>query len=432
MCRHGICRVAVLAFLLASCQDFLIYDAFLEPLSIDPGSALIYSDETASFSASGGRPSYVFSVISGGGSIDQVTGVYTAPSAVSEVVIQVADQTGKNARANIEVLGPRPVVIAPSAVTMLVSNSCVFAGNGGVPPYSYVVTSGNGSVNSSTGVFTAAGTAGTSTVTLTDGRGLSAVATISVQEPQHVLILPALVSMKVSTSAWFMAVGGQPPYVFTQTSGSGSMTAAGLYTAGPSSETAIVMVTDALGTTSSANVTIVAAGALGLDSTATSVEEGKTATFSAYGGTPAYFYSLSVCGSGGSVNGATGEYTAGHVVGSNIDTLLVTDSDLPAGTAELNVSVLPAAPTGLAADGSYGNPHEIALVWTDNSTSEDGFVVERKSGSDSFAPVCYTAANVTTFVDATCTPNVGYTYRVKSYKGALGSGYSGEAFDLPN
>jgi hypothetical protein len=432
MRRHGICRIAVLAVLLASCQDFLIYDVFLEPLAIDPGSALIYSDETATFSASGGRPGYEFGVVSGGGSIDPATGVYTAPSAMSEVVIQVTDATGKNVRADIEVLGPRPVVIAPSAVTMLVSKSCVFAGHGGIPPYSYVVTSGNGSINSSTGVFTASGASGTSTVTLTDGRGLSAIATISVQEPQHVLILPALVALKVSSSIWFLAIGGQPPYVFTQTSGSGSMTAAGLYTAGTSSETAMVMVTDALGSTSSATVTIVAAGALGLDATATSVEEGKTAGFSAYGGTPDYFYSLSFNGSGGSINGSTGEYTAGHVVGSNIDTVLVTDSDLPAGTVELKVSVLPAAPSGLAADGSYGNPHEIALVWTDNSTSEDGFIVERKSGADSFAAVGYTATNVATFVDTTCAPNVGYTYRIKSYKGALGSGYSNEAFDLPN
>jgi hypothetical protein len=191
MRRHGICRVAVLAFLLASCQDFLIYDVFLDPLAIDPGSALIYSDESATFSASGGRPAYAFRVVSGGGSIDPDTGVYTAPSAVSDVVIEVTDATGKSARANIEVLGPRPVVISPSAVTMLVANSCVFAGHGGIPPYSYVVTSGNGSINSSTGVFTAAGTAGTSTVTLTDGRGLSAIATISIQEPQNVL-LPAV------------------------------------------------------------------------------------------------------------------------------------------------------------------------------------------------------------------------------------------------
>lgn len=432
MRRKRICRVSALAFLLLSCQDFLIYDVFLDPLSIDPGSALIYSDESATFSASGGRPTYTFGVVSGGGSIDPTTGVYTAPSAATDVVIEVSDATGRSARASVEVLGPRPVVISPSAVSLLVSTSCVFAGLGGVPPYSYVVTSGNGSINGSTGVFTAAATAGTSTVTLTDGRGLSAIATISVQEPQNLLISPALVSIKVSTSAWFIALGGQPPYVFTQVSGSGSMTAAGLYTTGAFSETAIVKVTDALGSTSSATVTVVAAGALGLDATATSVEEGKTATFSAYGGTPGYSYALSSSGSGGSVNSVTGEYTAGHVVGSNIDTVRVTDSAAPSAMMECDVTVLPAAPTGLVADGSYGSPHEIALVWTDNSTSEDGFSVERKSGTEDFAPIGYTNANVATFVDTTCTPNVGYTYRVKAYKGALDSGASNEDFDLPN
>ena len=91
-----------------------------------------------------------------------------------------------------------------------------------------------------------------------------------------------------------------------------------------------------------------------------------------------------------------------------------------------------AAPSALAADGSYGNPHEIALVWSDNSSSEDGFVVERKSGAGSFLAVGYTGPNVTSFVDTGCTPNIGYTYRVMSYIGVLSSGYSNEAFDLPN
>ena len=432
MNRHGICRIVVLAFLLASCQDFLIYDVFLDPLSIDPGSALIYSDESATFSARGGRPAYVFSVVSGGGSIDSSSGVYTAPSAESSVVIEVTDATGKSTRANIDVLGPRPVVIAPSAVSLIVSNTCVFTGSGGVPPYSFTLSAGDGSVNGSTGLFTAAGTAGTSTVKLTDGRGLNAYATISIQEPQTLLIMPALASITVSSTVSFMAVGGQPPYVFTQTTGSGSMTAAGLYTAGPNPETAVVMVTDAATKTSTATVKVVAAGALGLDATTTSVEEGKTATFSAYGGTPAYFYSLSSSGSGGNINGATGEYTAGNVVGSNIDTVLVSDSGLPANSAELKVSVLPAAPSALFADGSYGNPHEIALTWTDNSSSEDGFIVERKSGSSDFLPIGYAGVNATSFVDGTCSPNVGYTYRVTSYVGSLYSSASNEAFDLPN
>jgi len=403
-----------------------------QPVTITPSSVSLPAMESCTFAGHGGLLPYSYAVTSGNGTIDSSTGVYTAGTAAGTTIVTLTDGRGQSASATVSVQEPEPLFILPSAVSLLITKSCLFTSLGGIPPYFYAITSGSGSIDNSSGLFTAGSAGGTSTVTLTDGRGISATATISVQEPQHVSIMPALVAVKTSSATWFTAVGGQSPYVFTQLSGSGSMSAAGLYTAGASSETAVVMVTDALGVTSSATVTVVADGVLGLNATATSVEEGKTAIFSAYGGTPDYYYSLSTCGSGGNINGVTGEYTAGHVVGSNIDTVLVADSEMPSATVELNVTVLPAIPTDLVADGSYGNPHEIALVWTDNSTSEDGFLIERKSGAGSFAAVGYTAADVTTFVDASCSPNVGYTYRVMSYKGALYSAPSNEAFSLPN
>jgi titin len=68
---------------------------------------------------------------------------------------------------------------------------------------------------------------------------------------------------------------------------------------------------------------------------------------------------------------------------------------------------------------------QIDLSWTDNSGSEDGFKIERTSGSSSAE---YTVAqNVTSFSDTGLAPNTTYNYRVRAYAGADISGYSNTA-----
>ncbi len=67
----------------------------------------------------------------------------------------------------------------------------------------------------------------------------------------------------------------------------------------------------------------------------------------------------------------------------------------------------------------------ITISWTDNSDNEDGFIVERGSGS----PIAYSvldsvAANVTTYQDTTVEDNTEYTYRVKAYNVHTTSVYS--------
>jgi titin len=58
---------------------------------------------------------------------------------------------------------------------------------------------------------------------------------------------------------------------------------------------------------------------------------------------------------------------------------------------------------------------EIDLAWTDNSTIETGFVIERSSdGGASFAPLAQVSANVTAYADTTAGDGVSYVYRVKA------------------
>jgi uncharacterized protein (TIGR02145 family) len=74
-------------------------------------------------------------------------------------------------------------------------------------------------------------------------------------------------------------------------------------------------------------------------------------------------------------------------------------------------SVVPIAPSNLI--GTVAATTQINLSWTDNSTNETGFKIERKTGNGTYAVVGTTATNVTTFNDSGA-PNTTYTYRVYS------------------
>ena len=91
-----------------------------------------------------------------------------------------------------------------------------------------------------------------------------------------------------------------------------------------------------------------------------------------------------------------------------------------------NSGAVPTAPTSLTA--TLVSSTKVSLSWTDNSTDESGFKIERKTGSGSYGLVGTTAANTTTYVDSTVSSNTTYTYRVYSYNSAGNSPtYSNEA-----
>lgn len=99
------------------------------------------------------------------------------------------------------------------------------------------------------------------------------------------------------------------------------------------------------------------------------------------------------------------------------------ESDDPS-TAEKTVTI-PLAPTELTIQ-LYGS-NEVLLFWKDNSTNEEGFKIERKSGDGVYKQIGMAAPEVTSF------PNVGlitdstYTYKVTAYNAAGNSStYSNE------
>lgn len=95
------------------------------------------------------------------------------------------------------------------------------------------------------------------------------------------------------------------------------------------------------------------------------------------------------------------------------------------GNGNTTVVVIPKAPLSLI--GQIVSSGQINLSWSDNSTNETGFKVERKIGTGQYAALGTTMANVITFNDTGLNSGVSYTYRVCSYNEAGDSiAYSNE------
>jgi len=76
----------------------------------------------------------------------------------------------------------------------------------------------------------------------------------------------------------------------------------------------------------------------------------------------------------------------------------------------------PAAPTDFAA--TPANTTQISLTWTDNTTGEDGFLIERCTdiGCDDYTFLTQTAANATSYDDDLVCESQTYSYRILAYK----------------
>ena len=88
---------------------------------------------------------------------------------------------------------------------------------------------------------------------------------------------------------------------------------------------------------------------------------------------------------------------------------------------------IPAAPSGLSA--AAAGAGSITLSWTDNSTDETGFKVERKTGSGgTWSEITATlAAGTITYTNSGLSANTTYYYRVRSFNGTGNSTYSNES-----
>jgi len=86
----------------------------------------------------------------------------------------------------------------------------------------------------------------------------------------------------------------------------------------------------------------------------------------------------------------------------------------------------PVAPSGLQA--SAVSRTQINLKWSDRSSNETGFQIERCLGKKGacilFSQIAQVGVNVKNYSDTSVSPNTSYTYRVRAFNGLGVSAYS--------
>ena len=83
----------------------------------------------------------------------------------------------------------------------------------------------------------------------------------------------------------------------------------------------------------------------------------------------------------------------------------------------------PAAPSNLTATAVSAS--SISLAWTDNSTNENGFKIERSTAlGGNYTQIGSTGASVAAYTDTALSASSTYYYRVRSYNAGGNSGYS--------
>jgi len=89
-----------------------------------------------------------------------------------------------------------------------------------------------------------------------------------------------------------------------------------------------------------------------------------------------------------------------------------------------NSNTIPSAPNNLI--GQLLSTTSINLSWSDNSSNETGFKIERKSGVGNFSLISTISSGTNNFVDTGLSQNTTYTYRIFSYNDVGNSTYSNE------
>jgi YVTN family beta-propeller protein len=192
-------------------------------------------------------------------------------------------------------------------------------------------------------------------------------------------------TVTVGDAPWGVAVGGSGGYVYVTNSGSDSVT---------------VIDTD----TQTAILTT---------STGSSGDQPYGVAAPANGD-----YAYVVNHGGDSVTKVTPDGTEGYVDDVELDGAY--------GLGDFFGSIPPAAPSDLTAEAKSSS--KIILEWTDNTTGETGFKVERrKDGEDDFSEVDLVDADITTYTNWGLQRDTTYDFRVRAYNEAADSAYSNEA-----
>ena len=268
------------------------------------------SNGTATVNATGGTSPYTYSWLPTGGNGTTATGL-----SANLYSVTVTDQNGCTTVSTVTIAQPTPITYTSSSTTATCGSSDGSASvviSGGIGPYTY---SWSPSGATSASASNLAG--GAYTVTVTDSRGCTTVAAVTVPNQNAATasitnFANASCNGAADGSATVVASGSPGPFSYTWSpSGGNGATATGL-----SAGTYVVTITDPAGCNAAANITITEPAAVtaaissSSNVTCSNLANGS-ATALGGGGTPGYTYSWSPSGGTGvtASNLAAGNYT---------------------------------------------------------------------------------------------------------------------------
>ncbi|HEY4183670.1 MAG TPA: MYXO-CTERM sorting domain-containing protein [Polyangia bacterium] len=271
---------------------------------------------TTTLNAQGGSGSgYVFSfrLNASGGTIQNTTGLYRAgPTASTTDVVSVVDSLGNATSATISV--GAGLTVLPTATTVSPRARLTFAAMGGAGQFQFDLrqNGSGGTIDASSGAYVAGDTPNAvDTIVATDQLGNSASVDITIGDALR--LLTSTQSVAPGGQVTLMPLGGSGTgfkYQITTNNSGSHLDKSESYIAGNTADVEdVVTVTDSLGNSASAG--IVVGDAVGITPPrATSSPRGKV-TFTAFGGTASFTFSLMSNASGATIDAVTGLYTAG-------------------------------------------------------------------------------------------------------------------------
>ncbi|VGO15091.1 hypothetical protein PDESU_03671 [Pontiella desulfatans] len=105
------------------------------------------------------------------------------------------------------------------------------------------------------------------------------------------------------------------------------------------------------------------------------------------------------------------------------------ETDLRVSGLVSDVGLPPFAPSSLSV--TSVNASTLSLSWVDNAFNENGFNIERKSGTNVFSQIAVTGMNSAGYIDSGLMAGTTYTYRLQAFNDTGDSGYSNEASGMP-
>jgi hypothetical protein len=303
-------------------------------LTITPATLSLAPKGTRQLSVTGGSGTgYTWSLtVNGSGGSVSDTGFYAAgPTGSSTDTVTVVDSLGLSATLNVVVTAA--ISVTPSTVTVSPreSKTLTVTGGSGTGYVWAVAVNGSGSTIDQAGKYTAGPNGGVvELVKVTDSLGNTASVTVTVGP--GVAVTPGAARVPPRGTKQLTAAGGNGVYAWSvdTVAGAGSggtITAAGLFTAGPNGATVdTIKVIDTLGNFARAQITVT--DNVSILPGSQQLPPRSTQIFRASGGSAAGFtWALTANGSGATLTSTadTATYKAG-AAGDKTDTIQVTDS----------------------------------------------------------------------------------------------------------